>query len=517
MATAAAYHYDITEPAPNAMIITLIVMLSTFMTVLDSTIANVALPHMQASLGAAADTVTWVLTSYIVAAAIATPLTGLLSEKLGRKNLFVISVGGFVMASMLCGFAQSLEQMVGFRMLQGAFGAFLAPLGQAILLDQYPKSMQGKAMSWWGMGVMIGPVMGPVVGGWLTDSYDWRWVFYINLPFGLIATIAALAFIPDTVRVKRRFDLFGYAALAVGVAALQMLLDRGQQLDWFESWEVRIEAAVAVIGLWIFAVHIATARDTILPSALMKDRNVVTGLFYIFLVGILMVSTSALVPTMLESLFGYPVMTAGLVMAPRGIGMMAGMLLMGQLVGKIESRLLMVSGLTMTSVSLWMMSKFSSGMDMQPVIMSGLLQGFGLGFVFVPLNTISYSTLPTQYRTEAASFFSLLRNIGGSIGVSLVVGVLARQVQIAHADIGAALTPFTVPFVDAGLAQAVGATGDTVMAMLDGAVNRQAAMVAYIDVFRMMMWITLAAIPLMLFMRPAKVDPNDDLPHAAMD
>lgn len=490
-------------------------MLATFLQALDSTIANVALPHMQASLSAAADTVTWVLTSYIVASAIATPLTGWLAGVVGRKRLFVIAIAGFIGASMLCGLAQSLGQMVGFRLLQGAFGAFLVPLGQAFLLDAYPREKHGQALALWGVGVMVGPVMGPVLGGWLTDSFDWRWVFYVNVPFGLLALFGALAFLPSGDGQRRRFDLFGFAMLSIGVAALQLMLDRGQQLDWFDSWEVRIEAATAIASLWMFGVHVATGRDTILDRRLVVDRNVMTGFGFITLVGALMVSTAALLPPMLESLYGYPVVTAGIVMAPRGIGTMAGMLLMGRIISKFDPRHLMAVGLLLTAWSLWMMSGFSPQMGMGPIIWSGLIQGLGLGFLFVPLNTASFATLAPDLRTDAASFYSLLRNVGASIGVSLVVSILARQTQVAHADIGTALTPFNLP-VDPSLASGLGATGDTLMSYLNNQVTMQAAMVAYIDVYRLLMWVTLATLPLLLLMRsPPKI--LGDLPHAAME
>ena len=494
---------------------TCVVMLATFLQVLDSTIANVALPHMQASLGAAADTVTWVLTSYIVASAIATPLTGWLSGYVGRKRLFVIAIAGFILASMACGAAQSLEQMVGFRLLQGAFGAFLVPLGQSFLLDAYPKEKHGQALALWGVGVMVGPVMGPVLGGWLTDSFDWRWVFYVNVPFGLLALFGALAFLPDIKDPLRRFDVFGFATLSIGVMALQLMLDRGQQLDWLESWEVRIEGGIAVGALWMFCVHLATGRETILDRSLLRDRNVLTGFAFITLVGALMVSTSALMPPMLEGLYGYPVVTAGVLMAPRGVGTMLGMLLIGRIIGKIDPRLLMATGLTLTAISLWMMTGFSPQMGMQPVIVSGFVQGFGLGFLFVPLNTLAFSTIMPRFRTDAASFFSLLRNLGSSVGVSVGVGVLARQTQIAHADIGSALTPFTLP-VDPSLAQGLGATGDSVLAYLNAQVTQQAAMIAYLDVYHLLMWVTIATIPLLLLMRLPKVIVGE-LQHAAID
>ena len=496
--------------------VTCVVMLATFMTVLDSTIANVALPNMQASLGAASDTVTWVLTAYIVAAAIATPLTGWLGDRLGRKRLFALAVAGFVGASMLCGAAQSLEQMVVFRLLQGAAGAFIVPLGQAFLLDAYPKEKHGQAMALWGVGVMVGPVMGPVLGGWLTDSFDWRWVFYVNLPFGILALVAALAFLPEAATVRRRFDLFGFATLSIGVGAMQLMLDRGQQLDWFTSWEVRLEGALCLTALWVFGVHILTRTDTILDARMLRDRNLVTSFVFIFLVGLLMVSTTALLPPMLETLFGYPVITTGLVLAPRGLGTMTAMFLVGRLIGRVDARLLMGIGLAMIAVSLWQMSGFSPGMGMQPVITTGVLQGFGIGLIFVPLSTLAFATVAPALRTDAASFYSLLRNLGGSVGVSLSVGVLARQTQVAHADLGGTLTPFSLGGADPNLARALGTTGDTVLALLNQAVNGQAAMIAYLDDFRMMMWMAIAVLPLLLILRPpAKGD--GPAPHVALD
>ncbi len=503
MATAAPA-LPATRGTASPLVITCVVMLGTFMTVLDSTIANVALPHMQASLGAASDTITWVLTSYIVATAIATPLTGWLAEKIGRRRLFLFSVAGFIGASVLCGLARSLEQMVIFRMIQGAAGATLAPLGQAFVLDAWPQKQHGQAMALWGVGIMVGPIMGPVLGGYLTDSFDWRWVFFINLPVGILALFLAATLLPDVEQRPRRFDLTGFSMLAIGVAALQLCLDRGQQLDWFASWEVRIEAAVAIAGLWGFGVHVATTRGSLLDRRMLADRNVMTGFLFITLVGFLMVGTTALLPTMMQSLYQYPVITTGLIQAPRGVGMMAAMLLVGRLIGRVDARILLGFGLSISATSLWLMSLFSPAQDTMPFIITGLLQGAGLGMVFVPLNTIAFATLAPDLRTDAAGFYMLLRNLGGSVGVSLGVGVLARQVQVSHADIGSRLTPFSTPWADGGMARALGATGDTVMAMLDQAVNAQAAMIAYLDVFRLMFWVTVAVMPLILILRVPK-------------
>ncbi len=502
--------------AASPALVTWVVMLATFITVLDSTIANVALPHMAASLGAASDTVTWVLTSYIVAAAIATPLSAWAGGKIGRKRLFVLAIAGFTGASMLCGIAQSLGQMVVFRLIQGSSGAFLVPLGQAFLLDAYPKAKHGQAMALWGVGIMVGPVMGPVLGGWLTDNYDWRWVFYVNLPFGLLALFGALAVLPATEDVRRKFDAFGFVALGIGLGALQLMLDRGQQLDWFASREVVLEAAAAVAAFWVFGVHVATAREPILPLALLRDRNILTGFTFIFLVGMLQVATSALLPPMLEQLYGYPVVTAGLTMAPRGVGTMAGMLIVGRLIGKVDARAMMLFGMILVAGSMYKMTGFAPVMGSGPFVWTGLVQGFGIGFLFVPLNTLSFATVSPMMRTEASSFYSLLRNLGGAVGVSLSVGVIARQAQIAHADIGAAVTPFALPGADPNVARALGATGDTVVAMLDAAVNGQAAMIAYLDDFTLMMWLSIAAIPLIALLRTPKKIALDPA-HAAME
>jgi DHA2 family multidrug resistance protein len=490
------------EGAANRLAITAVVILASFMTVLDSTIANVALPFMQPGLGAASDTIAWVLTSYIVATAIATPLTGWLAEKIGRRQLFLWSVAGFVAASMLCGLAQTLGQMVVFRMFQGACGAFIAPLAQAFILDVWPRARHGQAMAMWGVGIMVGPILGPVFGGYLTENFDWRWVFFINLPFGVLALLAGMAILPNLRANPRRFDFLGFGLLALGVAALQLCLDRGQQLDWFASWEVRVEAGLAAAALWAFAIHVATARtSTILDRRMLADRNMVTGMGFAALIGVLMISTTALLPTMLEKLFGYPAMTTGFIMAPRGAGIMFSMVVVGRLNSTVDPRLLMVIGLTMVCVSLYAMSQFSPQMDSRPLIITGLMQGAGMGLVFIPLNTIAFATLPADLRTDAAGFFQLLRNLGGSIGVSMSVGVLARQMQVSHADIGGALTPFATPWADGGVASVMGSSGEMVTAMIDGAVNAQAAMIAYIDVFYMLFWVTVAMMPLVLLLK----------------
>jgi MFS transporter, DHA2 family, multidrug resistance protein len=486
--------------AASPFTITLVVMLGSFMTILDSTIANVALPHMQPSLNAAADSITWVLTSYIVATAIATPLTGWLSARIGRRTLFLWSVAAFTAASVLCGLATSLEQMVLFRMIQGAAGAFIAPLGQAYLLDVWPPEKHGPAMAWWGVGVMVGPILGPVIGGWLTDSFDWRWVFLINLPFGIICLAWAAAILPEPRLEQRRFDMTGFALLAVGMAALQLGLDRGQQLDWLESWEVRLEFGLAIAGLWAFGVHALSTPGAIVDRDLLTDRNAVTGMVFITLVGFLLVATTALLPTMVQTLFGYPVVAAGELMMPRGIGMMLAMMSAGQFIGRgADPRLLLAAGFSLTGAALWGMSGFAPDQGAAPFVITGFFQGMGLGLIFVPLNTMAFASLPMRLRADASAIYMLLRNIGGSIGISVAVALLERQTQTSHADLGSGITPFNLPWADPATLAAAGAGG--VVAILDGTVNRQALMIAYIDVFRAMAFMAFAMLPLLLIVR----------------
>ncbi len=494
MATLAA-PLPVARREPNLALITFAVMLATIMQVLDSTIANVALPHMQASLGAARDTITWVLTSYIVASAVALPITGWLADRIGRKQLFLIAIGGFVAASMLCGLAQNLGQMIGFRVLQGVCGAFLVPLSQSIMLDAYPKEKHGQAMALWGMGIMLGPIMGPVIGGWLTENFNWRWVFYVNLPVGLLALVLSIATLPDAAVRRRSFDLLGYALLATGIAALQFMLDRGDRLDWFQSTEILLEAVLSVSAFWAFAVHTATAKKPIFEAYLFRDRNFMVSLMFMFLLGIMLFSTMALLPPMLQSLFGYPVLTAGVVTAPRGAGTLISMWIGGRLAGKVDPRYIVATGVGLTAVSLHMMTQFSLDMDWRPVVISGFIQGLAFGCMMVPLNLLAFATLPPSLRTDASSLYNLTRNIGSSIGISIVTFLLARNLQVSHSDMVAHLTPYTLA-IDPNLASQAGGAGDMALAIVDGEANRQSLMIAYLDDFQLQFWGALAMIPL---------------------
>jgi DHA2 family multidrug resistance protein len=495
---------------------TLAVILAMLMQILDQTIANVALPRMQTDLGATRETVTWVLTAYIVASAIAIPITGWLAEQVGRKRLFIWSVIVFVIASMLCAVAQNLAMMVAFRVAQGIAGAFLVPLAQAVMFDINPPEKHARAMSMFGAGVMIGPILGPVLGGWLTDNFNWRWVFLINLPIGAIATLMMLRFLPATAITKRKFDLLGFFLIALALGGMQMMLDRGETLDWFESWEIWIECGLAIAGLWMFGVHMLTASNPIFDPVMFKDRNFATGLLFMAVTGLMMLAGLALLPPMLQNLFGYSVLQSGFLTAPRGVGTLLSMVVVGRLVGRFDARLLILLGIALMSWSLWQMSGFSLDMDRRPIIVSGIIQGFALGFLFVPLNTLAFGTLNPNFRTTAASLLNLSRSVGGSIGISVVTVLLAHNVQTSHSDLAAHITNNTLPPIPPAIMQGAPPITDTVLMMADAEINRQALMIAYIDDFWLMMIVSLLAIPLLLLLKKGR-RPTPGEPAAALD
>lgn len=497
-------------PAKNKGLLTIAVMLATVMQILDTTIANVALPHMQTALGATADTVTWVLTSYIVASAIAIPITGWLSDRFGSRNLFLFAVAGFVIASMLCGIATSLEEMVGFRILQGISAAFINPMSQTVMMDINPPSKQARAMTIWGQGIMVGPILGPVLGGWLTDNFDWRWCFYVNVPFGIITFATMWALLPDRPRRERRFDIVGFSLLALAVSSFQVMLDRGQTLDWFDSWEIRIEAGLALGAAWMFGVHLFTAKHPMFERSLLANRNMATALFFMLVIGVVMFATMALLPPMLQRIWNYPVVDAGMLLAPRGVGVLITMTIAGKLIGKVDPRWLVGTGLAIAALSLWEMTTWSLGMDRYWIIVSGAIQGLGMGLVFMPLNLTAFATLEPKYRTDGASLLNLFRSIGASAGISVVTVFLARNLQTSHSDLVGHLTPFSLPSIDLSYTQTLGTLGDTALAMVDAELNRQALMIAYLDDFYLMTIVTLLAVPLvMLLKRPKQAGPVD--------
>jgi len=493
--------------------ITVSIMLATIIQALDGTIANVALPHMQGSLSASQDQITWVLTSFIVAAAIATPLTGWLCDRFGQKNIFLVSVAGFTIASVLCGLSMSLTQIVAARLLQGIFGAALVPLSQATLLDINPREKHGSAMAVWGMGVMIGPILGPTLGGWLTDSYNWRWVFFINVPVGALAFYGIWRYIrPVTAARKMRFDAFGFITLSLAIGALQMLLDRGEQNDWFASTETWVEAVLMTMSFAYFVGHTLTrpAGQSFIDYRLLKNANYVSGLLFIFIVGLVLFATRALTPTMLQGLMGYPARIAGLVTAPSGLGTMVAMLVVGRLVGKIDIRLLLGLGFAVTAFSLWQMSGYTLVLSQSDIVWPGVIQGLGLGLVFVPLSAATFATLSPEMRAEGTALYSLVRNIGSSIGIAMVQTLLVRNTQTMHAALTEKITIANPQLLD---------NVSTVDAanLLNNEITRQASMIAYVNDFWLMTLLTLAVIPLLLIIRTGSKQAPADAAHAAMD
>ncbi len=500
--------------------ITLSIMLATIMQAIDGTIANVALPHMQGNLSASEDQITWVLTSYIVAAAIATPLTGWLCDRYGQKTIFLFSVAGFTAASVLCGISGSLVQIVIARLLQGMFGAALVPLSQAVLLDINPREKHGSAMAVWGMGVMVGPILGPTLGGWLTDTYNWRWVFFINVPVGALAFYGIWRYIKHVPGARRmNFDMFGFATLSLAIGALQMLLDRGNQNDWFASSETWVEAIVLGISFAYFLVHtmLTPANKSFVDYHLLKNRNFLTGLLFIFIVGMVLFATRALMPSMLQGLMGYSARATGLVTAPSGLGTMLSMMIVGRLVGKVDLRILLAAGFGITAFSLWQMTSYALVLAQKDIVWPGVIQGLGLGLVFVPLSSATFATLAPEMRAEGTAMYSLIRNIGSSIGISMVQTLLVRNTQIAHASLTEQINLGNTAVRDPALSAFYNLASSVGLSSLNGEITRQASMIAYVDDFWLMLLLTLLVIPLVLLIQPPKKQPIIAVDHAAME
>jgi DHA2 family multidrug resistance protein len=491
--------------APRRALITVSVMLASILQALDNTIANVALPKIQGSVSATQDQMTWVLTSYIIAAAVMTPLSGWLAGRFGRKRVFLFSVVGFTVASMLCGMAQSLSQIVAARLLQGVCGAALIPLSQAALLDINPPARHARAMAVWVMGVTVGPILGPVLGGWLTENHNWRWVFYINVPVGILSFLGIASFMPETRRQISRFDFVGFFALSLAIGALQLTLDRGQVKDWFSSTEITVEAGLAVLGFYLFIVHMLTTdKPQFVSPAMFRDRNFVVGVIFIFIVGAVLFATLALMPPLLQQLLGYPIVTTGLLTAPRGIGSFIALMIAGRIVGRVDVRLIIALGFGMTAFSLWQMTGFDLLMDRRLVFWSGLIQGLGLGLVFVPLAATTFATLTPALRNEGTAIFSLVRNLASSIGISAMQTLLTRNTQIMHARLAEHITPFSPAMRGAMKA---GPLSQSALSRLNALVSEQAAMIAYLNDFKLMMVASIAAIPVVLLLRKGKGAP----------
>ena len=481
-------------------------MIATLMQALDNTIANVALPHMQGSLAASRDQITWVLTSYVIAAAILTAPVGWLAARFGRKQFFIVSLVGFTVTSMMCGLAQNLPQEVVFRFLQGCFGAALVPLSQSVMLDLYPAEKRGQVMAVWATGVMIGPILGPTLGGYLTDLYDWRWVFFINVPFGIAAVAGLVLFLKEQHRdVNLRFDWMGFTTLSLGLGALQLMLDRGPSQDWFGSGEIIIETTLAGLGFYIFVVHMLTAEKPFIPPQLFKDVGFLSGFVTMFAVGVILLASAALLPPYLQNLGGYSVTQTGFLMTPRGIGAMLVMMIAGRLTRIIDPRMLMGAGVLLIAGSMWDMTHWTPDVNLWRLTITTMVQGAGISFVFIPLQVVGFATLPPSVRTDAAALYSLSRNIGSAIGVSVTSALLTSNVQILHAQLAEQITPFNRVLQSGAEGLFRGPTTPFGIQGAQTVVQHQALVSAYANDFLLMFWICLPVLPLLFVMRKPPV------------
>jgi DHA2 family multidrug resistance protein len=496
---------NIVLPPATRLIVTLCTVLATLMQSLDSTIANVALPYMQGSMSASQEEINWVLTSYIVAAAIMTAPTSFLAARFGRTKLFVTAISGFTLASILCGMARSLEQIVVFRLIQGMFGASLVPLSQAVMYDIYPPDRRGTAMSVWTMGVMIGPIFGPILGGWLTDNYNWRWIFYINVPFGILAALGLLTFLRESPnRSANRLDWIGFGALSLGIGAFQMMLDRGETLDWFSAREIRIEAGLAVVGFHVFLVQFFLAKRPFISPTLFTDVNFVVGIILYAINGLIMYSTLALLAPYLQKLMNYPVITSGIVLAPRGVGVMLAAMVCGRLLKRSGPRLLLGIGLIIGVYVLYDMMFWTPDISVWRIAGVGVGQGISIGLVAIPLNITTFSTLPPERRIEGTSIYALMRNLGSAIGISVTGALLQMNIQTNHAIVAGEVGPFNRALHATAAARIWDVLSAHGAALLDQEINRQAQIIAYIDDFKLMFVLALVTAPLVLLTRGAR-------------
>ncbi len=492
-------------PGLRRNMVTICAMTATIMQALDTTIANVALPYMQGTLSASQDQINWVLTSYIVAAAIMTAPVGWIANRFGRKRIFILCSGGFTIASVLCGLAQDINQMVLFRLLQGVFGAALVPLSQAVMLDSYALHERAKAMSIWGMGVMMGPIMGPSLGAWLTETYSWHWVFFVNLPFGIFTVLGLLVFMDETRKDRDlRFDWFGFAALAVGIGSLQIALDRGEQLGWMESNEIIAEFIISIVGFYYFFAHSFTTSKPFIQFAIFKDKNFIGGCVFMAVMGLVLFSTMALSSPYLQNVIGYPIITAGLLLASRGCGTFVAMMLVGRMMRYIEARTLIISGLSITCLSLFYMTGWTDQTGVTEIVTISIAQGFGFGLVFVPLSTVAFLTLPNHLRTDGTSMLTLMRNVASSIGISLVISQLTEGSRRTYAILSEHVNPFNHAMQMPDVRSMIDMTTDKGRAMMDVMVNLQAQIIAFSHDYQMVMIFTLCAIPLAIMIGSTK-------------
>jgi len=511
---------DHTSVTPTTrLLITVAVMTATLIQVLDTTIVNVALPHMEGSLSATPDQISWVLTSYLVASAILMPLTGYFTDTLGQKKYLLISIAGFVLASALCGAAANITQIVLFRLLQGVFGAALVPLSQSILTSVYPPEDRGKAMAIWGVGVMVGPILGPTLGGYLTDIASWRWNFYINVPIGILCLLLSMRVIPDSPIKERKMDWIGLTLISVAIGGAQYFLDRGNHDDWFHSTNIAFAAFLSVMSFLGFLLHSLgkDTKKTVFDLSIFKDRNFTIASSLLSLFGLGLFGGMVIIPLMLEGLFDYPVLTTGLIMAPRGISGLISMIIVGKLIKYVDPRWLILFGTILSGVGMYYGTYYNTDISWGWVVGPILLQGFGLGMVFVPISTVAFSTLPVHSRAEAAGLFSLLRTLGSSVGISIVATVYARMSQTAWNQLGGHINPFN-PAVNHYL-QPLHLASDSKMGemVLTKVLIMQSQMVSFVDVFMFITASFVIMIPLIFLIKKTNYKQAQTAPPVMTD
>jgi len=484
------------SPGARRALLTICTMTATIMQALDTTIANVALPYMQGSLSASQDQISWVLTSYIVAAAVMTAPVGWLSDRFGRKKLFLVCVGGFTVASLLCALAQNITQIVAFRLMQGMCGAALVPLSQTALLDAYPIEQRGQAMGIWGVGIMLGPIMGPTLGGFLTENYSWHWVFLVNLPVGVLTVFGLLAFMDETKRQEHlRFDWFGFLALAAGIGSMQLLLDRGEQLGWFGSSEIVAELIISVVGFYYFFAHSLTTDEPFVRFAIFRDRNFLTGCFFMTVISLMLFSSMALAAPFIQNVLNYPIESAGWLLASRGLGTLFGMLMIGRLLRLFEARWLIFAGLILTALTMFEMNGFTDNTSARTIMLVGLMQGLGMGLVFIPLSTVAFLTLAPRFRTDGTAMLTLVRNVASSAGISVMIANLTAMTTTYHAHLAEFISPFNDALQSVDVTRWMDLATDQGRALADQMITMQAAIMAYANDFLLLAAICVASIP----------------------
>ncbi len=509
----------------NPWIIAVAVMLATFMEVLDTTVVNVSLPHIAGSLSATIDESTWTLTSYLVANAIILPITGWLANTFGRKRLLTASVTGFTIASFLCGLAPNLPTLVVFRVIQGAAGGALQPISQAVLLEAFPPHERGKAMAFWGLGIVVAPILGPVLGGWLTDSYSWRWVFYINIPVGIVSLIMTKLYIFDPPYIRRSgkgIDYWGIGMLAVGIGALQIVLDKGQEVDWFSSHWITGLMVTAIVLLSIFILWELMVGNPVVDLRVFKLRTYAAGVFLMTTLGFVLYGSLVLLPIMLQTLFGYPALQAGIAMAPRGIGSFIFMPIVGMMLGKYDARKILIVGVILSAWTLIWLGDINLNAGYWDIFWPQFMQGVGMAFVFVPLTTITMDPIPRERMGNATSLFNVMRNIGGSFGIATASTLLARRQQVHINVMGAHVNPYSGAsramfqqiqggFLAAG-SDPTTAAHQTSQALF-GIVRQQAAMMSFVEIFWWFGALFFAALPLIFLMRRPSGKPGSVAAH----